>query len=195
MAFKTSISIHLHFLLIHVSLKLLDADTFLQFFLCKYLSSNNVTSFPFAKDLLLLQFGFALFHKILYIKTNVIIFINQTLLVPIFEKLFVYIFLELNTNALSDWFHGVTPGCNIVKLDFCFSCCMKGFWNHFRCITDKSTPDSLVKFPRRIHWSNVALHVHTNTKIYATPSLRKKCPYSELYLSVFSPNAGKCGPE
>ena len=86
-----------------------------------------MTSFSFVKDLLLLQFGFALFHKILYIKTNLIILINQTLLVPIFEKLFVYIFLELNTNALSDWFHEVTPGCNIVKLDFCLSCCMKGF--------------------------------------------------------------------
>ena len=25
--------------------------------------------------------------------------------------------------------------------------------------------------------------------------LRKKCPYSELFWSVFSPNAGKYGPE
>ena len=26
-------------------------------------------------------------------------------------------------------------------------------------------------------------------------ALRKKCPYSELVWSVFSPNVGKCGPE
>ena len=26
-------------------------------------------------------------------------------------------------------------------------------------------------------------------------SLRKNCPYSEFFWSVFSPNAGKCGPE
>ena len=28
-----------------------------------------------------------------------------------------------------------------------------------------------------------------------TKSPRKKCPYSELFWSVFCPNAGKCGPE
>ena len=30
---------------------------------------------------------------------------------------------------------------------------------------------------------------------YPTSALRKKCPYSELFWSVFSPNAGKCRPE
>ena len=31
-----------------------------------------------------------------------------------------------------------------------------------------------------------------NSKLY---SLRKNCPYLELFWSVFNPNVGKCGPE
>ena len=66
-----------------------------------------------------------------------------------------------------------------------------------KCVTCCLIQTKCVQPPQLYYFLSIKYRVispfSTSDSIFL--ALREKCPYSEIFWSAFSPNAGKCGPE
>ena len=67
----------------------------------------------------------------------------------------------------------------------------KFMFHHVLCTSELTGKTSALVLLRYLRGKQIL----TNQTISLWHTLHKKCPYSELFWSIFSPNAGKCGPE